>query len=256
MPHTLIPHRRGRRAACATVLVLACGTVAAQTGSAHATTGVREFDASTTFTVSAGVTGLVVDAWGAGGGGAGASTGAYGPGSGGGAGGYVHAAVTVKPLQQLTITIGTGGAAGTSGATGTDGAPGGATTLSADTAVLTSAGGGGGGRVPDANGLALGGAGGTGTVPGDTAAGGGGYLRAGGNGQPAFGGVGCTLGSGDYCLGGAGGRPFTLGGILPPEEAAGGNGAGLNKNIPTGPPTLSSPSTSDTVGHMIIQWSL
>jgi hypothetical protein len=79
----------------------------------------RQFLSSTTWTVPANVTTVLVEAWGAGGGGNGIfadpSTTTNGYGSGGGGGGYAKALFNVTPGTILTITVGTGGARGSGG---------------------------------------------------------------------------------------------------------------------------------------------
>lgn len=63
---------------------------------------VKGFTQNGSFTVPAGVTRIMVEAWGAGGGGS--------SGGGGGAGMYLQSIQTVTPGQVLTVTTGTGGA--------------------------------------------------------------------------------------------------------------------------------------------------
>ncbi|MFB7676545.1 hypothetical protein ACFC26_34575 [Kitasatospora purpeofusca] len=153
--------------------------------SAAVTAGMREFPAAGTFTfvVPLDVTGLHVDAWGAGGGGSGAIL-AGGPpplgfsraGFGGGGGGYVHGALTVLPGQQIAITVGVGGAGGavgSGGPVGVSGSTGATTSVSrGGTELMRADGGKGAGIFPvtSAGGVA----------PAPTALGGGGVVRPGG----------------------------------------------------------------------------
>ena len=72
--------------------------------------GIQFFTTSGTFTPPAGVTKVIVRAWGGGGGGgSGVSQGA---GKNGGGGAFVYASATVTPSQPITVTVGTGGTAG------------------------------------------------------------------------------------------------------------------------------------------------
>jgi hypothetical protein len=84
--------------------------------------GSQIFTSSGTFTVPTGVKRIFVQAWGAGGGGAqGAYNQQYGTcfgGGGGGGGGYAEGWIEVSAGQQITVTVGAGGAPG-SGANGT-----------------------------------------------------------------------------------------------------------------------------------------
>jgi uncharacterized repeat protein (TIGR01451 family) len=93
------------------------------------------YDTTTTFVVPAGVTGLVVEAWGAGGGGGKATTDNNNSGGGGGGGGYGRSVISVTPGTTQTVTVGTGGIAGSVGADSWFGAIG----------TVFGAGGGGGG---------------------------------------------------------------------------------------------------------------
>src|SRR5262245_52607179 len=83
--------------------------------------GIQLFASDGTFTVPAGVSSVLVEAWG--GGGAGGSGPNYG--GGGGGGGYVRAVLAVSPGQAVPVTIGAGGV----GACGMSGTPGGNTTF-------------------------------------------------------------------------------------------------------------------------------
>jgi hypothetical protein len=136
-------------------------------------------------TIPAGVTSILVEAWGAGGG-AGGSGYAGGPcgcfsggetyagagGGGGGAGGYVRNFVAVTPGLTYDVVIGAAGAGGTNGATpvgtysndGTGGSAGTSSGIMQGTTWLiqAGAGAGGGGGIISNNGGGSGGAGGTG----------------------------------------------------------------------------------------------
>ena len=112
------------------VLVATAGKVAAVTDT---------FNASGTWVAPAGVTTVIVEAWGGGGGGHdGSNAGDYG-GGGGGGGAYASSVVTVTPGNSYAITIGAGGANGTPGNNG------GATSFDGSTVVA--AGGRGAGPV-------------------------------------------------------------------------------------------------------------
>jgi uncharacterized repeat protein (TIGR01451 family) len=77
---------------------------------------VNTYNASTTWTVPAGVTTVQVEAWGAGGSGGGAPTGGFNGGAGGAGGGaYARSLINVVPGQTYTITVGTGSSTTTPG---------------------------------------------------------------------------------------------------------------------------------------------
>jgi len=106
--------------------------------------GIELFTSSTTFTVPAGITKIIVEAWGGGGsGGAGNFGSVYG--AGGMGGGYGKGLYTVTPGDLITITIGAGGAdVSVSCGLGNDG---GTTTVvnsSTGSTLITSTGGQGG----------------------------------------------------------------------------------------------------------------
>jgi len=200
--------------------------------------GLREFVQSGSWRAPAGVTRVLVEAWGAGGGGGdGARRGATG-GGGGGAGAYQRVIVSVVPGEAYEIVVGAGGPPGAAiGANGTD-------TLirraGAGTVLLRARGGLGGRAAPDDGSASPGGAGGT----GDPALG---LARDGGDG-----GVGphyCppALVQPEDCLGtGRGGR----GGVAPrgsvePTGSAGSGGAGGDRGKPGQPGSL---------GYVIIVW--
>lgn len=100
---------------------------------------------SYTWTVPAGVTRVLVEAWGAGGGGGWSSSGAHG--GGGGAGGGAIKLWDVAPGDELEIVVGSGGAGGV-GPSNDDGADGGNTTVTLLGQSITGNGGGGGQASP------------------------------------------------------------------------------------------------------------
>ncbi|MFZ5970546.1 MAG: PKD domain-containing protein [Bacteroidota bacterium] len=189
------------------------------------------FDTPGTYIVPAGVTKIVVEAWGAGGGG-GALITANGNGGGGGAGGnYVRSLLTVTPGASLNVLVGTGGTGAANSTTCCpDGQQGGSSSFGGTMVVAT---GGYGGVASDSRAggsvntfgnigdvVFLGGAGGQGGAGvGATGGGGGssgGYQSAGNQGtsNPCF---GCSAPGGSApVLGGAGGA-----GVI---SANGGNG--------------------------------
>jgi len=189
--------------------------------------GIQEFTASSSFTVPAGVTHLLVEMWGGGGGGGGSlEAPGGGPGvavgSGGGAGAYSRAVVAVTPEATYNIVVGAGGAAGSDGSfclppctsSGTPGDDGGPSEItdSSSNPLAKAAGGSGGGPLFE-NGFAFGcgsgGVGGIGTTSVNS------ITRNGGNGQT------CTTNS-QGLTAGAGGIPSV--GSIPQEGASGGAG--------------------------------
>ena len=199
-----------------------------QTGGLTAT---REITSSTNFTVPAGVTRLMVEAWGAGGGGSDAlpfpdcSSG----GSGGG-GGYLRTVLAVTPSETLSIVVGAGGGPGIAG---------GASAIKRGTSVLVSAGGGGAASA----------------TPGSPAVGGSGgqVVSAGGIARNGNGGGGGATDS--MCQFGPGNPPGTDSGIpgapiqgsvgLPNSDSTGGRGADYNNNFVAQP---------GGAGDVILSW--
>lgn len=177
-----------------------------------------------TYTVPAGVFELAsITAYGAGGGGAGAVEDAAGGSGGGGGGSAIKATVAVTPGQQISYTVGAGGAAG---GVGEVGSAGGTTTFGASASATGGAGGGisgdpggaaGEGTVGDT--LASGSAGGTGSTSGTFSGGGGGNAATGG-------GTGGAAGA-------DGGEPGQAGGVA--GVAPGGGGGGGSHNIIANP---------------------
>lgn len=130
------------------------------TGTSTSTSGFTHFqvfDANATFTVPAGITQVMIEAWGAGGGGGYSDN--SNPKPGGGGGGYGKIVANVAPGDVLTVTVGT---AGTGGAFApSDGTSGGTSKVvnPASQTLITANGGGG---------SAAGGTGGTATSFGTT----------------------------------------------------------------------------------------
>ena len=165
--------------------------------------GLREFTASGSFVPPAGVSHVLVEAWGGGGGG-GLESGCT-LGGGGGSGGYVRGVVSVIPGQAYDVSVGMGGPPSTSG---------GASGLSSQGVALISADGGGGAS------LSTGGAGGQGDPAG-------GILRAGAAGTDGFQDPMCGFGTTP-----PGGTPVQ-GSVTIGNRSSGGAGAsGFNGNTP------------------------
>jgi hypothetical protein len=115
------------RVSFALVLALSVGLVMSPLGEVGAATQEKEFATNGTFnwTVPAGVSQIMIKAWGGGGAGGGSNNyivcqGAGGAGGGGGA--YASSNLSVTPGQILQVVVGAGGT-GVSGANGTDGGP-------------------------------------------------------------------------------------------------------------------------------------
>lgn len=108
----------------------------------------------------AGVSSVIVEAWGAGGGGGGANTTGSGGGGGGGGGEYAKSTLAVTPGNSYSYGVGAGGAAGSAGG---NGGTGGNTSFTGDAAVTVTAHGGAGGTQRAAIGGASG-AGGSGST--------------------------------------------------------------------------------------------
>lgn len=141
--------------------------------------GTQEFKATSTFTVPAGVTHILVELWGAGGGGGGGASArivadqvgggnAYYGGAGGygaGSGGYVRKLIAVTPGDVYDVIIGAGGSGGGPSVCGfgipcgTSGTVGGESQFRVAAAVVASAPGGGGGGGGGTNSGAPGGGG-------------------------------------------------------------------------------------------------
>ncbi|MFV5695065.1 LamG-like jellyroll fold domain-containing protein [Flavobacterium sp. LB3P122] len=195
----------------------------------------QTFSAPGSFTVPAGVTSLVVEAWGGGGAGGGA-TGNISAGGGGAGGGYVkNTSLTVVPGTTYTVTVGTGGI-GTTG-TGAAGNP----SWFGSTAILLAVGGNGGngataGGATTSGATAstignigfsssfnyYGGAGGTGAAGGVSSGGGGGSAGTMSNGNNAL----IMLGGAAVTGGGAGATGINITSDGDSSTALGGAGAG------------------------------
>jgi Collagen triple helix repeat (20 copies) len=184
--------------------------------------GIQEFTQSGTFTVPAGITHLMVEAWGGGGGGGGgvddAADGFFAAGSGGGGGGYTRAVITVLPSATYNVIVGSGGAGGLAvpdTPSGTSGSAGQTSSITDSTSnVLAAAGGGAGGGagevlLPDIQLIcAGGGAGGSGTAGQNS------ISRTGTGGQS------CSNIVGTSDTGGLGGSPPN-GSVVPPGGQGG-----------------------------------
>jgi hypothetical protein len=198
--------------------------------------GLREFRTSASWVAPAGVTRVLVEAWGAGGSGGGTASAAAG-GGGGGAGGYQRAVVAVIPGTTYEVSVGAGGGPAT--AAGHDG---GDSQLrdQARAAVLLVARGGRGGAAPTADAAAAaGGAGGRADLSV-------GLGRDGPSGQP---GAPCRVSplNPSACLspgaGGSGGQAVRGTVDLPPGAGTGGAGGSAGQPGQPGGP-----------GYVILSW--
>lgn len=204
-----------------------------QPGPAGGLNAVQEITSSTNFTVPAGISRLMVEAWGGGGGGSDAlafpdcvSSAA------GGSGGYFRTVLSVTPGETLQIVVGSGGAPGAAG--------GGSAVKRGGTTLVSAGGGGGGSIVPAPNAATVGGAGGQAVIPGGISRNG----NPGGGGQFDF-----------MCAMGPGNPPFTVPGspgaavqgsvALLSSSSAGGQGASPINNFVTQP---------GGAGDVILSW--
>ena len=202
-----------------------------QAGPAGGLTAIQEFSASGSFNVPAGVSRLMVEAWGAGGGG---SDFLGFPdctsGGSGGSGGYLRTVLAVTPGETLAVVVGAPGAPASAG---------GASALKRGTSILVSA-GGGGGAITIAGSPVTGGAGGQ-------------VVSAGGiarNGHAGEGGTGDLM-----CQFGPGNPPSTASGVpgvaiqgtveLVSSASAGGHGADFTNGFVAGP---------GGAGDVILSW--
>jgi hypothetical protein len=184
-----------------------------------------------TFTVPAGVSAILVEAWGGGGGGGGASFGASdaGGGGGGGGGGYGKSIISVTPGQVFPLVVGNGGARGIGSGTvccvnGGNGGDGGASTFGVGPLLRATGGLGGKGPIFITFNIAgQGGAGGSANGIGSV------FVAGGGNGGTAtwtyLSNRSCSGASGGSAGGGGGGG----GGQLTAGSAPGGGGGGGTK---------------------------
>ncbi|MCB0556999.1 MAG: hypothetical protein KDD02_25855, partial [Phaeodactylibacter sp.] len=171
----------------------------------------QSFTSNGSFTPPAGVTSVIVQAWGGGGAGGG-STQNIRQGGGGGGGAYtINSTVAVTPGTNYTITVGAGG----TGSTGNGGN--GNTTSATFGAVTVSAAGGQGGSAATSNSNGNGGTGGM----GGTHSGGTGAI---GDQNGTGGGGGSSAGTGDNGTNGN----LTSGGTAPTGGGNGGNGVDGN----------------------------
>ena len=166
-------------------------------GAGNASTVYSSASTGMSYTVPAGVTQIIVKAWGAGGGAG------YGSGAGsGGGGGFAQTTITVTPGQTLTVKVGGGGGGTTSSTTGTGGTNGGGSGGTTGESNSTAGGGGGySGVFNGATALAVAGGGGGGGNNGEGSGGGGGVGGGtnggnGGNAGSSAGGQGGTSGAG------------------------------------------------------------
>jgi uncharacterized repeat protein (TIGR02543 family) len=242
------------RVSFALVLALSVGLVMPPPGEVGADT--QEFATNGTFswTVPAGVSQIMVKAWGGGGAGGGSNnyTLCQGAGGGGGGGGaYASSNLSVTPGQILQVVVGAGGT-GVSGANGTDGGPSfvGPDTNPAHAFVLAANGTGGmantaGGQPP----------GGVGGMVKDSV----GQTRiAGGNGTDGdSGGLTCSGAGGDGANGGSGGARL-CGNVseemnrdgYPGNAPGGGGGGGRTSGADGG----AHAGGAGAVGKVVITW--
>ncbi len=184
------------------------------------------YTTSTTYTVPAGVTSIIISCWGAGGGsGYAIAASKYDASGGGGGGAFSQSTFTVTPGQVLNITVGAGGTAGTFlfGVNAGTGGTSSVTNTTGPTVSISANGGGPGSSLAfgSTNGaFGTGGAGGTA---------GSGYCIAYAGGKGAAGARSTTLG-----VGGAGGGGAGSGGAGGNGTAGTTGGAGTNSTGGTG----------------------
>ncbi len=190
---------------------------------------VVNYTSSGTWTAPAGVTKVLVEAWGGGGAGGGRTTNGYAGGGGGGA--YARANVTVTPGSNYAVVV----AASVAGGTG-NGANGNPTYFGNGLTVNASGGSGGqtggtggaGGTVASSKGTVRYAGGNGGTQTGAASGGGGGGAGSTGAGGNATGG---TAGTGTSQLGGNGGAGRTTAGNGNPGSTYGGGGGGARRTF-------------------------
>jgi len=192
------------------------------------------YTSSGNFVVPAGVTSIMVEAWGGGGGGGGRANSGSGGAGGGGGGAYARDTVTVVPGNTYSVTVGAGGPGGPAG--DNPGSPGGDSYFDAGANVLAKgASGGGGGPIGafGARGTAAasvgafrynGGNGAAGTAT--DSGGGGGGAGSTGAGQAAS---GTTGGAGRAEWGGDGANGLTSNGAGYDGYTYGGGGSGARR---------------------------
>lgn len=205
----------------------------------------QEFLANGSFTIPAGVTGMLVTAVGAGGGGSGTNSTNAGGGGGGGETVY-RKPIVVTPGAVITVTIGVGGAAGNSG--GGNGGNGTATTFGA--LVSADFGRGGTQTVGGAGGGAHGGAAQAGDAAGNNATqlafavgGGGGYRTSTGTGFSG----GKGIGAGGAAAGGGG--SWGAGGTQGTAAAANTGGGGGSGNS-----AATQAGGAGGSGYLLVEW--
>lgn len=241
------PNRKYPQISIPFVVILALLLLVNLSHSSAQTTS-QTFNATTTFTVPAGVTTITVEAWGGGGGGSNRS----GASGGGGGGAYTRGILTgLIPGSTITITVGTGGAAGAIGnnssvlgvvanggqsvANSRNGGAGGVASAIGGIIVASYAGGKGGNARPSQGGGNNEGGGGGGGSAFNNAVG-----NPGGN-ATATGGTGGTgTGNGDRGADGDG-TPDAVAGVSP-----GGGGGGRGEGAST--------SKAGANGQVILTW--
>lgn len=200
-------------------------------GQAGGFAAIQEMTSSSNFTVPAGVTRLMVEAWGAGGGGSDfLGFPECSSGGSGGSGAYVRTILAVTPGETLAIAVGAAGGPGSAG---------GASAVRRGSSILVSA-GGGGGAVTASGALPVGGAGGQVVTSGGIARGG----NAGGGGQADF---MCQFGPGNppSTVSGTPGAPIRGSVELLGSSSAGGSGADFTNNFVAQP---------GGAGDVILSW--
>jgi hypothetical protein len=145
-------------------LVASAAGLPSKTFTALATEDAKQiFTSNGTFTVPAGVTSIVVEAWGAGGAGGGVNGSRSDTriGGGGGGGAYVKKELSVTPGEVLTLTVGVGGFTTSTNSNGPDGDP---SFIDEYRNEVFAAGGNGGDRMSGSSDAAAGGNGGSGSA--------------------------------------------------------------------------------------------
>ncbi|HSS62140.1 MAG TPA: hypothetical protein VLK30_11875 [Candidatus Limnocylindrales bacterium] len=199
-------------------------------GTAGGLSQILEVTASTTFNVPAGVTSVLVEAWGGGGGGS-----DFIPfpdcisSAAGGSGGYLRTVVSVNPGESLSISVGAAGAAGVAGGT---------SSVTRGSTVLVSAGGGGAGTVIASPASAVGGAGGQVVSPG-------GIVRPGNPGGSGVFDFMCAFGPGNPPSSPAGLAGLPIQGSVAPLHNGSAGGSGT---------VFSGPAQAGGPGEVILTW--
>jgi hypothetical protein len=208
---------------------------------------------TSSFTIPAGVTKVVVKAWGAGGGGGGSTSNGK---SGGGGGGGAYTTQTFTGLVPTTnynnsIVVGDGGNGGATGAN--DGFDGGNTTVTFTSTVTAN--GGKKGTFGQSSTAGLGGAGGTAGTFAGGAGSGGGSAGAGGGGSAGTGSIGNTASGGAAAAAVTGGGPGGAGGSpvgQSPVSGPGGGGGGGDRT--TGGGATNGSGGKGFAGQVILEY--